>query len=184
MKKTGCNIKSRLVKVKNLALGNQYGPTARCNQRNCKCCNIISECEYKTINNKLVKMVPGTCSTYNIIYLVCCKRCTKCYIGRSVRTLKTRIGEHRRAFYHVIQGKQYDEDNDEYSIGMHLAHEHNFNSNSDFNENIEVCIIDRCSPKILEVRENKFIHLLQTLRPMGMNSVNPFGLSIINPTFR
>ena len=109
-------------------------------------------------------MAPGTCCPYNIIYLVCCKLCTKCYnVGRSVRTLKTRIGEHHHAFYHVIQGKSFDEDNDDYSIGMHLAHEHKVTKNSDFNDNIEVCIIDRYSPKSLEVCENKFIYLLQTL---------------------
>jgi len=97
--------------------------------------------------------------------------------------LKIRIGEHRRAFYHILLGKAFDDDDDDYSIGMHLAHEHGLKNNCDFTNNIDVCIIDNCSHKLLEVRENKFIHLLQTLRPMGMNSANPFGLAILNPHF-
>ena len=106
--------------------------------------------------------------------------CSKCYVGRSTRTLKTRIGEHRRGYYHILSGKTYDENDDAFSIGMHLL-EHGCSEKYDFSEHFNVCIIDNCNPNTLEVKEHKFIHLLQTLRPKGLNTQNPFGLSILNP---
>lgn len=182
VKKTGSSIKNRLVKVKSQALGNRFGPTLPCNERNCMCCRLVSHEESRIVNGRVVKSAPGTCSTYNIIYLVSCKMCSKCYVGRSTRTLKTRIGEHRRGFYHILSGKTYDENDDAFSIGMHLL-EHGCSDKSNFNECISVCIIDNCNPKSLEVKEHKFIHSFQTLRPMGLNTQNPFSLSILNPNF-
>jgi len=43
-----------------------------------------------------------------------------------------------------------------------------------------VSIIDNASPRTLEVRENKFIHILKTIRPLGINTVNPFGLPLLH----
>jgi len=51
-----------------------------------------------------------------------------------------------------------------------------FNNKKDFN----VSIIDNASPRTLEVRENKFIHVLKTIRPLGINTVNPFGLPLLH----
>ena len=51
---------------------------------------------------------------------------------------------------------------------------------SDFNDVYNVCIIENCSPGRLDVKENKYIHLFNSLRPHGLNTVNPFGLRLIN----
>ena len=48
------------------------------------------------------------------------------------------------------------------------------------NKYYKVCIIENCSPKLLEVKENKYIHLLKTLRPLGLNTANPFGFSMFH----
>ena len=69
--------------------------------------------------------------------------------------------------------------NDEFSLGLHLL-EHGFKNKTDFNKIYNVSIIDNASPKTLEVREHKFIQLLKTLRPLGINTVNPFGLPLLH----
>ena len=43
--------------------------------------------------------ITARCSSYNIINVIICKLCNKCYVGRSTRPLKTRVGVHRRSFY-------------------------------------------------------------------------------------
>ena len=107
--------------------------------------------------------------------------CNKHYVDRSVCKLRVRIGEHRRAFYKILEGGTYDPLNDEFSLGDHLR-EHNFNHKDDFNKYYRVYILDICSPKSLEAREHIFIHKLNTLRPKGLNATNPFGIPILEPT--
>ena len=180
VKKTGSNLRSRLVKSKHLALGMKHGATKPCKQRNCGCCKLItSETEFK-INGKRVRTAPGTCTTYNVIYLVHCKICSKAYVGRTVRLLRTRIGEHRQAFYKIIKGESIDMLNDDFSIGIHLFSDHGLKDRTDFNDNCTVCIIDNASPNNIEVKEHKYIHLLKTLRPLGINTTNPFKLPLLH----
>ena len=179
VKKTGASLRSRLVKVKQLALGGQYGPTRKCNVPKCKCCPLVRGDHEFSINGKKVKAAPGTCLSYNIIYLVQCSICAKGYVGRTSRSLRVRTGEHRTKFYKLLNGSKVDEMNDEFSLGLHLL-EHGFKNKTDFNKIYNVSIIDNASPKTLEVREHKFIQLLKTLRPLGINTVNPFGLPLLH----
>ena len=179
VKKTGASLRSRLVKVKHLALGAQHGPTKKCNKGTCKCCDLISgEHEYR-VNGKRVKASPGNCASYNVIYLVQCSLCQKAYVGRTTRVLRKRIGEHRTKYYELLRGKSADNATDDHSLGVHLL-EHNADHKDDFNKIFNVSIIDNASPRTLEVRENNFIHLLKTLRPLGINTVNPFGLPLLH----
>ena len=170
------------MKTKQLALGSKHGPTRKCSQRACKCCPCIPGALEFTVNGKVVKSAPGTCTSYNVIYLVQCTHCEKAYVGRTIRLLRKRISEHRAKYYELLKGKISPNtiDNDEFSLGLHLV-DHGFNKREDFNENFNVSIIDNASPRTLEVRENKFIHLLKTLRPLGINTVNPFGLPLLHP---
>ena len=130
------------------------------------------------VNDKSVKVAGGNCSSYNIIYLFLCDICNKPYTGRSVRPLSTRTGEHRRAFVHVIQGNDYDPLDNEFSLGIHLM-EHGLRKAEDFAKHYKVCIIDICSPRMLEVKEHKFIHSLKALRPSGINVSNPFNIPLL-----
>ena len=107
-----------------------------------------------------------------------CSICTKAYVGRSTRSLRVRTGEHRTKFYKLLTGANVDETNDEFSLGLHLL-DHGFHDRKDFNKVFSVSIIDNTSPKDLEVREHTFIQLLKTLKPLGMNTVNPFGLPLL-----
>ena len=69
--------------------------------------------------------------------------------------------------------------NDEFSWGLHLL-EHRLKNKIGFNEIYTVSVIDNGSHKTLEVREHKFIQLLKTLRLLGINTVNPFGLPLLH----
>ena len=180
VKKTGSSLRSRLVKVKNLALGNKHGQTKPCKQRNCATCRSIDGSMHLTVNGQKVKPAPGSCVSYNIIYLVLCRICSKPYVGRSTRLLRTRFGEHRRSFYKIITGEKVDIDDDSNCIGLHLYSEHGLHDRADFNRCVSVCILDNASPSGLDVKEHRYIHLLKSLRPSGINSANPFKLPMLH----
>ena len=109
-----------------------------------------------------MKAAGGNCVTYNIIYLILCKKCKKCYVGRSIKWLRTRINEHRDNFGKLLKpGYKVDPMDDEFSLGIHLM-EHRCKTKTDFDENFTVSIISRCSPRDLTYIENKFIHTFNT----------------------
>ena len=178
-KKTGASLRSRLVKLKQLALGGQYGPTRKCRKGKCMCCTLVSEDHQFRVNGKTAKSDPGNCKSYNIIYLVQCSICQKGYVGRTTHFLHVRMREHRNKYYDLLRGKKVDDQSDEYSLGLHLA-SHGFTDRKNFNECYNVSIIDNASPRTIEVKENKFIQVLKTLRPLGINTVNPFGLPLLH----
>ena len=62
---------------------------------------------------------------------------------------------------------------DDFSLGVHLT-EHGYSERTDFNKMCKVCIIDNSSPNNIDVKEHKYIHVLNTLRPNGINVQNPF----------
>ena len=179
MKKTGSNLRARLVTSKELALGPKHGRTRPCQTTKCKCCNMILDRESLCINGKRVRMAPGTCKTYNVIYLVQCTVCDKAYVGRTINPLHVRLDGHRSKFYEVVEGKPVNITSDDYSLGIHLL-DHGLHEHTDFDKHYRVGIVENCSPKLLEVKENKYIHLLKVLRPLGLNTVNPFGLQVFH----
>ena len=70
---------------------------------------------------------------------------------------------------------------DEFSLGLHLLEDHNLYNQSDFNK-YELFILDLCSPKTLELNEHRFIQSLKTIKPHGINAVDPFGIPLLNLT--
>ena len=181
VKKTGPSLRNRLIKTRHLAVGRRFGQTSPCNSKNRKCCEMLMDCHQFSINGQLVNVALGSCASYNIIYLIMCTfpNCKKCYTGRSVRVLRVRMSEHRRAFYQILDGKAVDPENDDFSPGLHLK-EHNCNDKGDFNKFFRVCLLEICSPKILAIREHLYIQKYKTLRPNGINTSNPFGIPILN----
>ena len=162
-------------------IGNKKGKTVPCNAHgNCKCCSLISKEEAIEINGLPVSCAPGNCKTKNTIYLVTCKLCTKPYIGRTVQRLSKRMSGHRECFYKVLGNEEeINFSSDDYSLGLHLVHEHGCHNTADFNRLYNVQILEICSPSNLEKKEHTYIHRYNTLYPIGLNKINPFGLPIL-----
>ena len=70
----------------------------------------------------------------------------------------------------------FDPFDDDFALATHLTEHHGCTEYSNFNSSYKVCIIDNSSPKNIELKEHKFIHILNTLRPNGINIQNPFGI--------
>ena len=102
-------------------------------------------------------------------------------MGRSTRALRTRVGEHRRNFYKMCDKSDfsYDKESDEFTLGHHLFHDHKLNCKTDFDNSYMVSILDISSPKVLDVKEHKFIHFLNSLTPVGLNLSNPFAMPLL-----
>ena len=144
------------------------------------CCKLIGTKNCETVNGLPVSRAPGNCRTKNTIYLVTCKLCDKPYIGRTVQALRERMSGHRGNFYKVLAAhNDVDESKDDYSLGLHLAHEHHSIDRGDFNKHFQLQILENCSPSSLEKKEHLYIHKFRTLYPVGLNKNNPFGLSIL-----
>ena len=178
--RTGASIRNRVVKVKYLAIGPRFGVTTPCRNKNCKCCSMCSKKESRKFNKTKVRAAAATCSSYNIVYLVVCSSCQKHYVGRSTRSLKERIGEHRRHYYGVLKNEPCDTNinSDDQALGAHL-YEHGFREESDFCKIYTVSVLEICSPKVLEVAEHKYIHRLNSLSPNGLNVSNPFSIPLL-----
>ena len=143
------------------------------------CCKLIGTENADTVNGLPVSTAPGNCRTKNTIYLVTCKLCDKPYIGRTVQPLRERMSGHRGNFYKVLAAHDdVDESKDDFSLGLHLFHEHHLVDRGDFNEHLRLQILENCSPSSLEKKEHLYIHRFKTLYPVGLNKNNPFGLSI------
>ena len=71
---------------------------------------------------------------------------------------------------------QCDRDSDEYTLGHYLFHDHKLNNKNDFDNRCLVSILDISSFKVLDANEHKFIHLMNSLTPLGLNlsSKHPF----------
>ena len=186
VKRTGPSLKNKLIKVKQMALNTGIVGTKPCRHKRCMTCPAISDLPIHRINGRNIKPRSGTCLTYNIIYALHCTVCDKYYIGRSIRKLVERFGEHRRKYYQLVQdpesvfGTRLHLEDDDFSPGLHLVEEHGASELTDFNEMYKVFIIDVCSPKLLDVKEHNYIHELKTLKPFGINSVSPFSIPLLN----
>ena len=115
-----------------------------------------------------------------------CKHCPLCYIGRTVQKFHDRVTEHRDLYYKLLSDpsiqfsfEAINDEFDRYSAGLHLINAHNCTDRADFNSHYSVFILMNSSPSGLEVNEHRLIHLYRTLKPTGINSVDPFGISLL-----
>lgn len=185
VKRTGASLRNKLVKTKQMALNKHKCKTRGCNHRNCQCCRIIADEDIIDVNGVIARPAGGCCLTYNIIYCFVCTKCTKGYVGRTVQRLSDRAGQHRRNYYAMLKditnaltNDIYRQD-DEYSLGLHLIENHGLCDKDDFENSYILFILDTCSPRMLELHEHRFIHSLKTLKPHGLNAVDPFGIPLL-----
>lgn len=110
-----------------------------------------------------------SCSTTNVIYMLKCP-CGLAYIGKTTRSLKTRIAEHRSAIRNNVATS---------SVAVHFsAANHNVST-------LKYIRIETIKPlrrggdinSLLLKRELYWIHTLNTLAPKGLNEdfdIRPF----------
>ena len=108
-----------------------------------------------------------------------------CYVGRTTQILKERVTQHRGKFYDLladpsIRCQENFEFSDCYSLGAHLIDNHGILNRDDFDVNYEVLILCNSSPNQLEINEHKFIQNLKTVKPFGINSVDPLGIPLLS----
>jgi len=185
VKRTGSSLRNKLVKTKQMALQISTRQTKGCGHGNCQCCDIISDKTSIDVNGETAKAAGGGCKSTNVIYCFVCKLCSKAYVGRTCQTLQSRVGQHRRKYYDMLKNvhtalidDKFRKD-DDFSLGLHLLEDHSLCNKSDF-KNYELFILDICSPKSLELSEHRFIHALKTIKPKGINAVDPFGIPLLD----
>ena len=105
--------------------------------------------------------------------------------------MNIRSNQHKSAFYKVLKLAQNgckhlsqhpvvsNDEDDLYSLGVHLVSDHGCKKRSDFNKIYKVMIIENCSPTNIEVREHVWIQNLRSLRPLGINRSNPFSMPLL-----
>ena len=69
-----------------------------------------------------------------------------------------------------------DMNNDLYSLGLHLHHDHGCVDPRDFDRHFQFAILEVVSPTNIEVKEFKWMHRLNCFQPVGINVEYPFGL--------
>ena len=112
-----------------------------------------------------------------------CKLCTKPYVGKTTQMICGRICEHKSCYhkYRKCNGViPYDEKNkndfaDKYTLGMHLFNHHNIDSPNGFEESYEFTILEKCNPRVLEVKEHLWVQKLGSLYPAGLNLYSPLS---------
>ena len=195
VKRTGSSLRNKLVRTKELA-SDGYGNTEPCNKPKCKLCVMICDQSELSVHSVGISPSRGNCTIYNIVYLFICTLCDKPYVGRTVNPLNIRTNQHRSEFYCILSahknGKLVNSDleldnesDDIYSLGMHIVIDDKLSEKGDFDKFYRVLIIisSNISPSRLEVKEHKFIHRLNSLRPSGINRANPFSIPPLNLIF-
>ena len=188
VKKTGASLNSRLCKSKFISTGPKYGTTSNCSRSRCKACIYMSnKVKVKDSSGKFHKTGSGTCTTRNCVYLAECKLCSKPYVGKTTQMVCGRISEHKSCYNKyrknkgtIPKGETKEKDfADKYTLGMHLYNDHKINSPEGFEESYEFTILEKCTPKILEVKEHLWLQKLKTLYPVGLNLYSPLGFPIL-----
>ena len=131
----------------------------------------------------MLKQLRGIMARNTVIYLVLCKRCKKYYVGRTTTPLSIRTNLHRGCFIRFVKtnGRLVvpTEKLDQFVIGMHLYKQHGILTKQQFDDNLELYILEVCSPRDLDIKEHKWIQKLKALSPYGLNISSPFGFPLL-----
>ena len=134
------------------------------------------------IRGKKIALSQGTCKTYNTCYLARCKICQKPYTGRTVEALHKRTCGHRHCYKEIIKRSsentlhELDTENDLYSLGLHLHIDHGVEELDGFDKYMKFGILEVVNPGVIDTKEFKWMHKLNTFQPVGINVEYPFGI--------
>ena len=183
--KTGATLKNTLTNLKYISLGNKYGITSPCGQSRCESCPLMSGKE-EIVNGKTkYRTAKGNCKTRNIVYNAKCKLCKKLYVGKSTQPCHKRINGHRNSLVKFVENQNIVNvassayDKDKYSLAIHLYKEHGILNFTGLDNNFEFTILEKCTPKTLDVKEHLWVQKLKTVIPRGLNLYSPMGFPLL-----
>lgn len=181
--KTAPSLKQKLCTPRQTCIGPPKGVSDKCSRNRCLCCNLMSQTDKVTsVSGKNYKTANGNCTSKIVLYHLKCKLCGQPYVGKTVQMLSSRMCGHRNKFFELLrQNGNIDEDadKDDYVPGMHLYNNHGLRNFEHFNSSYEVTLLEKCTPSSLDVKEHLWIQKLRTLNPLGLNSVDPYGLPLL-----
>ena len=182
-KKTAPSLNNILVKSKYASLGQHKGRTLPCQRPKCMTCEMVSRADEITgPNGKTIKTVAATCTARCVIYHASCRLCAKKYVGKTIQPLSGRVNDHRGKFYECLRykGDRRDLiDDDDHTLGLHLFFQHGKRDTRGFNGSFCFTVLELCNPQNLDVKEHLWIQRLETIKPYGLNSHDPFGFPFI-----
>ena len=170
--------------LKYVSIGSKYECTTPC-ANSCVGCPMMSGKNSFLTNGKKYKTEKGNCKTRNLIYGATCKTCDKMYVGRTTQLLLKRIYGHRsyQKQYSVNQNgideNSTDIEKDRYSLAIHLHKEHSIMGSESLDDNYKFTILEKCTPKSIDVKEHFWIQKLRTITPHGLNLNSPLGLPLL-----
>ena len=141
--------------------------------------------EIVNATNKKFKTGMGNCKTQNCIYCAACSICDKNYVGKSTQPKHKRINVHRNDMKkymvdpRILNNNSDLSDKDRYSLAMHLHCDHNIISINGLDVHYKFTILEKCTPKSLDVNEHLWIQKMKSLTPFGLNLNSPLGFPLI-----
>ena len=96
-----------------------------------------------------------------------------------------RINGHRNDMKKYMKNPQILNDNsdlsekDRFSLALHLHRDHNIKSTDGLDDHYSFTILEKCTPKSLDVKEHLWIQRLKSLTPFGLNLNSPLGFPLI-----
>ena len=135
-----------------------------CNGSTCGMCNLrlldTSTTFYSLCSNVKYEIdFQANCKTKMLIYLISCKKCQVCYVGKTINSVRDRLNGHRG---NIRKGTEA------FLMYHHFTKVHNICDMS-------IKPIELCKKDNLAEREKYWIRTLNTLFPYGLNDRADFG---------
>ena len=142
--------------------------------------------EISNVKNKKFKTGLGNCKSKNCIYAASCKLCGKPYVGKSTQAENRRVSGHRTDMKkyannpQIAQNSDEGNDKDRYSLAIHLDRDHGIRSVQGLDDYYEFTILEKCTPKSIDLKEHTWIQRMKSLTPFGLNLSSPLGFPLVN----
>ena len=183
--KTASTLKNLVSNLKEISLGRKYGLSKPCTQPLCKCCPLmLGKDSIVNAKNKKFRTCLGNCKTNNCIYCATCRLCEKNYVGKSTQPEHKRVNGHRTDMRRYVRNPQVmdstDTNNkDQYSLAVHLHRDHNIVLESGLDDYYTFTLLEKCTPKSIDLKEHLWIQKLKSLQPFGLNLNSPLGFPVL-----
>ena len=156
-----------------------------CTQPLCKCCPLMSgKDSIFNAKNKKFRTCLGNCKTNNCIYCATCRLCEKNYVGKSTQPEHKRVNGHRTDMRRYVRNPQVMDSTDtnskdQYSLAVHLHRDHNIVLESGLDDYYTFTLLEKCTPKSIDLKEHLWIQKLKSLQPFGLNLNSPLGFPVL-----